>query len=283
MTVQEFLFDLPLYHRVPIDNCEDIINFLEKGGNPHQIVDGYNPIEKCDSTFEVYCGIYDTAHSIFGRTELTVSYVHLKKTVFNTYEIILKCKRYSTFLYYLIHAEYEDIDTGHDNIVSISKVGQYPSVADFHIGQVRKYGKILPKDKMREFTKAIGLAANGVGIGSFVYLRRIFEYLVFDALAVAKDRNNEFDIDGFNNARMNEKIQMLSGFLPDFLVENHAIYGILSKGIHELSEEDCKKYFTILRESIEMILDEKLEAHQKELKKASVKQTLSQITGKLKK
>lgn len=76
---------------------------------------------------------------------------------------------------------------------------------------------------------------------------------------------------------------MLSGFLPDFLVENHTIYGILSKGIHELSEEECLKYFTILRESIEMILDEKLEVRQKELKKASIKQTLSQITGQLKK
>lgn len=82
---------------------------------------------------------------------------------------------------------------------------------------------------------------------------------------------------------MNEKIQMLSGILPDFLVENQSIYGILSKGIHELSEEECKEYFSILRESIEMILDEKLEANQKELKKESIKQTLSQIAGKLKK
>ena len=39
---------------------------------------------------------------------------------------------------------------------------------------------------MREFTKAIGLAANGVGIGSFVYLRRIFENLVFQAFDEAK-------------------------------------------------------------------------------------------------
>lgn len=279
MTVKEFLFDLPLYQKVPKVDCEDVITFMT--AHYANDVDGYNPVERCDSTFTLYCGIYYTVQSSMGGCSIGVSYVSGKHEKFNTYELILRCKRYGTFLHYLIHIEYAEDDK--DNIISISKVGQYPSVADFHIGQLRKYGKILPKDKMREFTKAIGLAANGVGIGSFVYLRRIFEYLVFEAFEVAKDRNKEFDIDGFTTARMNEKIQMLSGFLPDFLVENHIIYGILSKGIHELSEEDCKKYFTILRESIEMILDEKLEAHQKELKKASIKQTLSQITGQLKK
>lgn len=278
MTVQEFLFDLPLYQRVPKEDCEDIINFII--GHGYAEVDGYNPIEHCDSTFTLFCSIYYTIHNgPLGGSAL--SYVSGKRKAFNTYELILKCKRYDTHLHYLIHVEYADDDK--NNILSISKVGQYPSVADFHIGRVRKYGKILPKDKMREFTKAIGLAANGIGIGSFVYLRRIFEYLVFEAYKAAKDRNKEFDVDKFNTSRMNEKIQMLSGFLPDFLVENQSIYGILSKGIHELSEEECKEYFSILRESIEMILDEKLEAHQKELKKASIRQTLSQISGKLKK
>ncbi|WP_289188156.1 hypothetical protein [uncultured Bacteroides sp.] len=279
MTVKEFLFDSPIYQVVPKDNCEDVINFIKGLGSKE--VDGYNPIEKCDSTFVLFCSIYYTVQSgPFGGISHT-SYLSGKHETFKTYELILKCKRYGSFLHYLIHVEYAKDDK--DNILSISKVGQYPSIADFHIGQVRKYNKILPKDKMREFTKAIGLAANGVGIGSFVYLRRIFEHLVFEALKIAKDRNTKFDIEGFNTARMNKKIQMLSGFLPDFLVENHTIYGILSKGIHELSEEECLKYFTILRESIEMILDEKLEVRQKELKKASIKQTLSQITGQLKK
>lgn len=279
MTVKEFLFDLPIYQKVPSFDCEDIINFVK--GHSNGEVDGYNPIEKCESTFTLYCGIYFTVYSPISGVSIRPNYVSGKDELFDTYELILRCKRYGTFLHYLIHVEYAEDDR--NNIISISKVGQYPSVADFHIGQVRKYNKILPKDKMQEFTKAIGLAANGVGIGSFVYLRRIFEYLVFEASELAKDKNKEFDIDRFKTARMNEKIQMLSGILPDFLVENQSIYGILSKGIHELSEEECKEYFSILRESIEMILDEKLEANQKELKKESIKQTLSQIAGKLKK
>jgi hypothetical protein len=135
---------------------------------------------------------------------------------------------------------------------------------------------------MREFTKAIGLAANGIGIGSFVYLRRIFEHLVSEAFEKAKSENDEFDVDAFSKAKMNNKIQMLSGYLPDFLVENYSIYGILSKGIHELSEEDCKSYFSILRESIELVLDEKLEALQKEKRRKSLNIELSKISKEIK-
>ena len=111
---------------------------------------------------------------------------------------------------------------------------------------------------------------------------RIFEYLVFEAKNVAKVGNPDFNEANFTSARMNERIQMLSGYLPDFLVENHTIYGILSKGIHELSENVCNEHFSILRESIEMILDEKLEAYQKEQKKKSIKQALSKIAGAIK-
>ncbi|HUN14252.1 MAG TPA: hypothetical protein PKZ47_04385 [Alistipes sp.] len=275
MTVKEFLFDLPLYQSVPRSDCEDILNFLVQKFDRRIEVDGYNPNKQCDSTFSLFRGIEFE--------DIACAADRVQYTIFNTYEVVLRCKRYGTLLHYLIHAEYDGKAYKHDNILSISKVGQYPSVADFHIGQVHKYNKVLPKDKLRELTKAIGLAANGVGIGSFVYLRRIFEHLVFEALEVAKGRDEKFDVNAFNAAKMDKKIQMLSGILPDFLVENHTIYGILSKGIHELSEEDCKKYFSILRESIEMILDEKLEAYQKDLRKKSIKQTLSQIAGEIKK
>ena len=282
MTVGEFLFDLPLYHKVPRNDSEDIINFLMIRCLGKREVDGYNPIEQCESTFAMFCSAYYTVQSPLGRGHLDVSYVSGKSEKFDTFEVILQCKRYGTFLHYLVHAEYDNEDYEHSHIMSISKVGQYPSVADFHIGQVHKYDKVLPKDKMREFTKAIGLAANGVGIGSFVYLRRIFEYLVFEAHEVAKSKNPSFDKTAFTSGRMNEKIQMLSGYLPDYLVEHHAIYGILSKGIHELGEDECNKYFPILKASIELILDEKLEAYQKEMRKKEIGNALSQIAGDIK-
>ena len=59
------------------------------------------------------------------------------------------------------------------------------------------------------------------------------------------------------------------------------VYGILSKGVHELSEDECKEYFTVLRESIEMILDEKLERLKKEKRKKEIRTALNTITKKL--
>lgn len=278
MTIEDFLFNLPTYHKVKNEECKDIIDFLSNGVYHNYEIDGYNPIMQCDSTFILYSSINTTVQNSIGRRSIVVESVSGKTDRFNTFEVILKCKRYGIFLHYLIHiGRNEDGD-----VKFISKVGQYPSVADFHIGPIHKYDKVLTKDKMKELTKAIGLAANGIGIGSFVYLRRIFEYLVFEAFEIAKTEKLDFDVNAFAVVRMNEKIQMLSGFLPSFLVENYAIYGILSKGIHELSEEECKEYFAVLKLSIEMILEEKLEKFQKEKCKAEIRNALSVISNKIK-
>ncbi|MEB4861255.1 hypothetical protein [Priestia megaterium] len=58
------------------------------------------------------------------------------------------------------------------------KIGQYPSSASIDQVDLQKYRKILDKDKYIELNKGIGLASHGVGIGSFVYLRRILEGLI---------------------------------------------------------------------------------------------------------
>uniref|UniRef100_UPI00196A02CC hypothetical protein n=1 Tax=Fundidesulfovibrio putealis TaxID=270496 RepID=UPI00196A02CC len=69
---------------------------------------------------------------------------------------------------------------GEDFEYHVVKVGQYPGLADFYLPQISKYRKMLG-NHYGEFSKAIGLMAHGVGIGSFVYLRRIIEKLVGEA------------------------------------------------------------------------------------------------------
>ena len=73
------------------------------------------------------------------------------------------------------HLDYIVLTT--DN--SMMKIGQYPSVADMTIPEIKKYRTILGR-QYRDYSKAVGLFANGIGIGSYVYLRRIIENLVFD-------------------------------------------------------------------------------------------------------
>jgi hypothetical protein len=71
--------------------------------------------------------------------------------------------------------------------------------------------------------------------------------------------NNSWDEGEFTNKRMNEKIQFLRDYLPALLVKNAASYGILSDGLHNLSEEDCLAFFPILRTGILLILQQDIE------------------------
>ncbi|THV13883.1 hypothetical protein [Rhizobium rhizophilum] len=56
----------------------------------------------------------------------------------------------------------------------LTKVGQTPSLEDVAGADIERYRKVLG-DEFTEMRKATGLFAHGIGIGAFVYLRRIFE------------------------------------------------------------------------------------------------------------
>ncbi len=160
------------------------------------------------------------------------------------------------------------------------KTGQYPSLADFHTIGVRKYRALLGAERYAELTRGIGLAAHGVGIGSFVYLRRIFETLIEEAhQAAASDPG--WDEAAYVRKRMDEKVGLLGNHLPPFLVDNRGLYAILSKGIHELREQECLQYFETVRLAIELILDEQLERETRRKKIEQATRALSDIQGKL--
>ena len=133
----------------------------------------------------------------------------------------------------------------------------------------------------QEFSKAIGLASPGVGIGSFVYLRRLFENLILEAYN--SNLKDSIEKKEFFTKRMDEKIELLKEYLPEFLVENKSLYSILSVGIHSLSENDCLNYFEAVKVGIELVLDEKLEILRKKEKAVKAKKSLGTIKEKIKK
>ena len=60
-----------------------------------------------------------------------------------------------------------------------------------------------------------------------------------------------------------------------------AVYGILSKGVHELSEEECLTYFPALKLSIILILDQRIEDESKSKKESLVKKAIADISQKI--
>ena len=162
---------------------------------------------------------------------------------------------------------------------SMMKIGQYPSIADMTFPELDAYKHVISKQDRKELGTALGLFASGVGAGSYVYLRRILERLIYQAKENAQDTvNNE----KFEQARMVERIKMLQGYLPDVLIKNTTIYGILSKGIHELSEEECREYFPVVKECIYQILGMWETMRKQQADEDALNKALNAITEKIK-
>ena len=164
--------------------------------------------------------------------------------------------------------------------LKIQKIGQIPSVADIAIDEARqKFRSVLKGDNWAEFYKAIGLAAHGEGIGSFVYLRRVFERLIYHRFTDHKDDEgwNEGD---FRKLPMDKKIDFLRDFLPPYLVSAQKLYSIFSLGIHELDNEKCLLFFDIGKRSIIIILEEDLRIREAVEEKRRLSDAIAKFEGK---
>ena len=166
----------------------------------------------------------------------------------------------------------------------VVKIGQYPTIADLEKNSIDSFRKIIPKEKIREYKKAWGLFSHGVATGAMAYLRRVFEYLLEEAHKEAIKKDSNFDADNnYFSKRISEKIELLRSYVPDFMFEQrNTIYGIVSKGIHELPEEENNKNFKVIAESIEIILSEKLRKYLEEERKEEVKKALQESAQKIK-
>ena len=127
---------------------------------------------------------------------------------------------------------------------------------------LRKYQKIL-KDSYKELTRAIGLFSAGVGIGSFVYLRRILERLCEGSHQQCVKLPN-WDEEKYKSSHFNERVEFLEQYgvqlLPSELAPvKSKLYSVMSKGIHEYSEKECLELFPCVQMAIELILDKRLE------------------------
>ncbi|AUM11217.1 hypothetical protein [Ketobacter alkanivorans] len=126
------------------------------------------------------------------------------------------------------------------------------------------------KDSLSELTKGVLLGSHDTAIGGFVYLRRVFEKLIKQAADHAIS-DGVISEDEFTPLRMNEKISAIREYLPSFIVEHPKLYSLLSKGVHELTEDECSRVFDVIKMSIEMILEQKLEDRNREKRLAEAK------------
>ncbi|NJL70918.1 MAG: hypothetical protein HC888_04525 [Candidatus Competibacteraceae bacterium] len=82
--------------------------------------------------------------------------------------------------------------------------------------------------------------------------------------------------------RVAEKIGLLKDYLPRVMSENKALYSILSKGVHELSEEECLESYGLMKATIETILEEILVRREKKIREEAIRKEMALLQEKLK-
>lgn len=158
---------------------------------------------------------------------------------------------------------------------SFHKISQFPSIADLSNPNIEKYRKYNIQI-YKEMNRAVGLASFGIGIASFVYLRRILEKHIVDPKIQDKIKENVLN-KKLIGSNFKDKIIFLENNLPDFLTKNPKIYSVLSKGIHELEEEECLAIFPIVFSSIELILNQQMEKIEKLKKEQEISKFLNNL------
>ncbi|WP_461209951.1 hypothetical protein [Desulfocurvus sp. DL9XJH121] len=277
MRLQNFLIDTPLYEEI---NTDQDYAYDAETGETIELETIIDELDKPDKTIEAYCPQCKNNSFLINQMGLRNIDKPLRQIVILVpifIQIEFKCQRCNSRFHFDL------LLTPHNfEYLTLMKVGQHPSFADIKIAAAKKYSKALDKPYFSELNKAIGLAAHGIGTGAFVYLRRIFETLVDEAVtdAVGSGQLKPEDLQG---KRVTERIGMVGDALPPILVENKAaLYNVLSKGVHELSDDECRAHFPLMKTMIELILDQKLAAQEKEKAEREARAELARLNAAMK-
>ncbi|MGF7060777.1 hypothetical protein [Brassicibacter mesophilus] len=112
-------------------------------------------------------------------------------------------------------------------------------------------------------------------------MRRIIESLVFKKYDEVKGSLVVSEED-FLRSEFKDKLDILQDYLPKVLVKNKNVYGIVSKGIHELSEDECLDMYPYIKVGIELILDDIIAEKERTEKQKLFAKFVADKTGDLK-
>lgn len=159
--------------------------------------------------------------------------------------------------------------------ITVTKIGQYPSILSVKGFDFDKYKKQLKKYNAYEDYKNADLSmANNFFAGAYTYLRRVYEkqlnfYIDKDEPTLVDDRTET-------------KIKAVKGnFDPRIHEHLKNLYSILSIGIHELDEEESKTYYEYLKMMIDMQLQFEKAKDETDKQTQTINLKISNIVNKL--
>ncbi len=161
----------------------------------------------------------------------------------------------------------------------LKKISSYPDSMNGLKIDYRRYKEISKGsfDYYNEFVTGLYVYNHcNSGIGSYCYLRRCIENYVNDYVVANPDVIIE------NNDTFEKKVKKLDGKISKDISELlKPLYKILSKGIHELDENVCLSEFDKLKQTVEIILDDKLSKIELDKKKDKLAKDLNKKSSEL--
>lgn len=199
--------------------------------------------------------------------EKIVRYALCQEEYFNRIYQCAYNKEHSMIIHYKLDSDGEEL--------VLQKIGQYPSISELQFPEFKRYEDILYENDYLELEKALDLYASGIGVGSFVYLRRIYENLI-ESIHQEYYGNSNLDEKIYKGLVFDKKIAKLeslgANIFPDAIQDLKAhIYSILGEGIHGYDENECMNLFEPLKFCIESILDQKYEKEERRKKAEAAK------------
>lgn len=203
----------PYCEKEMIFECFDVVEKIHSNSNKHQMTKFFIPkdgiLARCknelewdgEQTYQEYLEMWKNSSSS-----------KILKAVSN-FQIGFKCANDDQHTI-IVNLQIEKSEN--NNILILKKVGQYPSMADLQFYAFKKYKKLLG-NYYTELTKAVGLYASGIGVGAFVYLRRILETLV-EEIHIECKKNIDWEEEKYKNSKFVDRITMCekyNAFIPE--------------------------------------------------------------------
>ena len=166
---------------------------------------------------------------------------------------------------------------------SIIKLAQYPSLYDVSRDDLKKYQKndLIDKGSFSQLYKAETCASSGYYIAAYTYMRRVYETML---MSVFEQNQEDIGIteEEFRRFHSDKKLEAIKDYLAIDDEIYLPLYGLLSAGIHAMTEEQCCEDYTVLKPILLEILAEQKAKKEKAAKRKELKELFAKRKGEMK-
>ena len=208
-------------------------------------------------------------------SESSISHTHMATTYTSATRFInYECP---TCMQKLTYGFYHN---GNDLVI---KVCQYPSLYDVSKDELKKYQKndLIDKDSFSQLYKAETCASSGYFVAAYTYMRRVYETML---MSVFEQNQEDIGIteEEFRRLHSDKKLEAIKDYLAIDDEIYLPLYGLLSAGIHAMTEEQCCEDYTVLKPILLEILAEQKAKKVKAAKRKELKELFAKRKGEIK-